>query len=412
MRIKIRRSLKRDLTYHDAKREIFSDEQFLKELGAIASKKKLNGEKLNAEEARLLCNGYLKEIAARYTENRIFWKLCVAAARRNVIGSFKKVYYNKDDIKTIRKLLKSSLVTITPNHRSVFDFIILSYILVKETTFLPIILAADVFNAFPIGYLFRRMGAYFISRSETDEMYSLVFKHYVMLILKYELLHMFFIEGGRNKTGAYSTPKKGILKYILEGAKKYNPKKDLAFLPVNISYDIVPESYIVVEESRTGVRKHIFRSVINYAAKKDLGSCYINFGKPVRLSAFSRSRKFSSEAEIVESLGDFLINRIKSLVIVSPISLISYTLLKANNVKFEDIKFEEFKRSFKMNFERLKRSKKNIAHIDLSKIPKYIDFAHKKGIINFDKKTGVISISSQQKQLIEYYSSNILHLFG
>ena len=48
---------------------------------------------------------------------------------------------------------------------------------------------------------------------------------------------------------------------------------------------------------------------------------------------------------------------------------------------------------------------------DLSKISKYIDFAHKKGIINFDKKNGVISISSRQKQLIEYYSNNIAHLF-
>ena len=171
MRIEIRRSLKKDLTYYNAKKEIFSDRDFLKELGSIA-----NIKNLDAEKAKHICNEYLREIAAGYTENKLFWNIAEAVVRRKIIGAFENVYYNKEHVQIIKQILKNNLVAIVPNHRSVFDFMILPYILVKETTFMPIILAADVFNIFPLGYIFRKSGAYFVRRNENDELYFLMFK--------------------------------------------------------------------------------------------------------------------------------------------------------------------------------------------------------------------------------------------
>lgn len=399
MHIEIKRSLKKDLTCCDAKEEIFSDGDFLKELNSIISKKKLDAGKADAA-----CNEYLKEIAAGYSKSKIFWSIAETVVRRTIMGGFKKIYYNKENVKIIRDLAKNNLITIVPNHRSVFDFMIIPYILVKETTFMPIILAADVFNVFPLGNIFRRFGAYFVRRSETDELYSLVFRHYVMLIMKYELVHMVFIEGGRNKSGGYSSPKKGILKYIFDGAKKYKIKKDLLFVPVNISYDIVPESHVVIEEMALGRRKHIFSSVISYITKKNLGNCYINFGKPVKMSDFLA--RYKLENKFIDSLGACLINNIKSLVIVSPISLTSYTLLKSNKIKFS-----EFKKLFLKNFKALKKTKCNINYIDVNKIGEYVEFADEKGIITFDRNRDLINLNGQQIKLIEYYSNNIAHLF-
>ena len=399
MQFKVRRSLKKDLTYNDAKREIFSDEDFLKELGPLINKKKID-----IGYAKSKADKYLKEISARHSESRIFWIMTILLVRNKIIQRFKKIHYNKKYVKKISNLLKNKVVAIAPNHRSVFDFIILGYILIQETSFVPIILAAEVFNVFPIETIFRRWGAYFVRRSETDEIYFLVFKHYVMLILKYELIHMFFIEGGRNKTGGYSSPKKGILRHILDGKKKFQPRKDLIFLPVNISYDYVPESKIVVEEAKSGKRKHIFKSVINYLTGKNLGNCYINFGEPISTSRLQRDVK--SEDKLIDALGNSLMDKIKSLVIVSPTALLCYTLLNKNKINLV-----ELKKKFRINFEKLKSSKKNVAYVDLNKIMDYILFADDKGIIKFDKDKQIIFVDSKQRHIVEYYSNNILHLF-
>src|SRR3989338_11183271 len=153
MHVKIKRSLKKDMTYYDAEKDIFSDKGFLKELNLIINKKKLDPGK-----AKSKCNEYLKEIAAGCSTSQLFWDIAETVVRRAIMGSFKKVHYNRENVKIIRDLAKNNLITIAPNHRSVFDFMILSYILVKETTFMPIILAADVFNVFPLGNIFRLFG--------------------------------------------------------------------------------------------------------------------------------------------------------------------------------------------------------------------------------------------------------------
>ena len=398
MQVKVTR-YKQDITYEDAKGTIFSDTDFLKEFNSILDKRNIK-----RKNALLLCAKYLKEIAARYTQSKLFWSLSEAVVRRKIIGRFKKIYYEKCNIAAIKHLASDKIVIIAPNHRSVFDFIILSYILVKETTCMPIILAADIFNTFPLGYIFRHFGAYFVRRNEYDELYSLVFKHYVMLISKFQLIHMFFIEGGRNKTGGYSMPKKGILKYIFNGAEKYSKNKDVVFIPVSISYDYVPESNVIVEENKSGKRKHIFRSVVNYLSTRNLGNCYINFGGPISVFSFKRS---ISHNKLIDAFGDYIMERIKSLATISPTSLICYALLGSDKMEYP-----EFKKKFTTHYLKLKKSGIDISKINLNKINDYIAFADSKGVIEFDKFAGIIRIDGGKKDLVEYYSNNIIHLLN
>lgn len=398
MALKIIRSLKQDLTYQDAKNEIFSDENFLNDLKSIASNRKLP-----IEDAKSICYKYLKEIATRCTRNKFFWSAVKSIIRRRIIGSFDNVYYNSNIVKSIVDLAKDNIITFTPNHRSVFDFLILPYILAKETGFMPIALAADVFNKFPMGYIFRKAGAYYVRRNESDEMYFLVFKYYFMLLLNYEFMQLFFIEGGRNKSGGYSEPKAGILKYIIEGKKKYNIKKDILFFPVNISYDFVPESNVVIEEHLSGIRKSIFSSVSKYATKRDLRNCYLNFGEPIHLSEFLEK---SPEREAINLLGNSIIENIKSLVTVSPIALLCYSLQSVNTISVRD-----FEKRYKANYEFLERSHRNIRYIELGKIPEYLSFAEKKWIIGLSKDKNLILLDNNKKRIVEYYSNNIRHLF-
>src|SRR3989344_454446 len=368
------RSLKGDLSLEDAEREIFSDEVFLIELSKISALKKVK-----LEDTKLQCLAYLEEIAAKASKNRLFWVISKFIVRKRMIGSFNKVFYNKENVLSLKELAKENIVVITPNHRSVFDFMLIPYFLVSETGMMPTILAADVFNKFPVGYVFRKLGTYFVRRNAEDEIYSLVFKHYVMLTMKYELMQLFFIEGGRVKSGGYAEPKIGILKYLLNGVKKYKISKDVVFVPVNISYDFVPESSVVVEEHLTGKRKSIFKSLFSYLTKKNLGNCYINFGKPVSLKESLTG--FNSENEAMAAFGSNLIDNIKSLVVVSPISLLCYTLINFNS---NNINYDGFLNNYKINFEKLKRDGCNMSNVDLDKVKDYVDFAVGKKLIGFE----------------------------
>src|SRR3989338_7605752 len=366
------RSLKGNLSLEDAEREIFSDEAFLIELSKISALRKVK-----LEDTKLQCLAYLEEIAAKASKNRLFWAISKFIVRKRMVGSFNKVFYNKENVLSLKELAKENIIIIAPNHRSVFDFMLIPYFLVSETGMMPTILAADVFNKFPVGYVFRKLGTYFVRRNAEDEIYSLVFKHYVMLAVKYGLMQLFFIEGGRVKSGGYAEPKIGILKYLLNGVKKYKIGKDIVFVPVNISYDFVPESEVVVEEHLTGERKSIFKSLFSYLTKKNLGNCYINFGKPVSLKESLTG--FNSENEAMAALGNNLIKEIKALVVVSPVALLCYTLINSNKISFD-----EFLNNYKMNFEKLKKSGCNVSNVDLDKVKDYVDFAAGKKLIGFD----------------------------
>src|SRR3989338_1455704 len=122
------RSFKGDLSLEDVEREIFSDESFLIELSKISALRKIR-----LEDSKLQCLEYLKEISAKSSKNKIFWAISKAIVRKRMIGSFNNVFYNKENITSLKELAIENIVIIAPNHRSVFDFMLIPYFIVSET---------------------------------------------------------------------------------------------------------------------------------------------------------------------------------------------------------------------------------------------------------------------------------------
>ncbi len=405
MPLDVLRSAKSDLSKHVAKNDIFSDKAFLSELEKIASEKGMR-----KEDALTMCYIYLDKIAAKFGDNKFVWNLIKFFVRKKIIERFDIIYSNKEVLRDIPALMKDNLIAIVPNHKSIFDFMVIPYYIVAEGNYMPIILAADVFDKFPLGQIFRRLGAYFVQRESKDALYTLIFSHYVMRILKYELIHMFFIEGGRNKSGGYSAPKTGLLYYILQGKKRFNNKKDLLFIPVSISYDYVPESKVVIAENLTGTKKNIFRSVAKYGSGKKLGNCYLRFNEPIKLSEIAKNS--ISETEIVNTLADRIMSSIKDNIIVSPVTLACYTVNSLTKTIPVEISLEEFSAKYKEHLAHLKKIQKDTSNINLDDIEKYLMFASDFRIILYDKYAKNISVLFESKPLIEYYSNGIAHFFG
>ena len=70
-------------------------------------------------------------------------------------------------------------------HRSHIDYLLLSYVFYKNNIQLPFIAAGNNLSFFPLGYVFRRSGAFFLRRSfRGNEVYGEVFAKYMATLLR------------------------------------------------------------------------------------------------------------------------------------------------------------------------------------------------------------------------------------
>lgn len=247
--------------------------------------------KTSPEEQKTKARSFLEELAADIT---FFWV--------RFFGVFLRIlwkrFYTFIDVRGVAKVeqtlverKKATLVYI-PTHRSHIDYLLLSYILSEFSGLkIPHIAAGVNLNFFPVGFFFRKGGAFFIRRSVKDYLYAAVFSTYVARLIKNQEDFEFFIEGGRSRTGRLLTPKTGILNMTLDGFLK-NPDTDLYVVPIFISYDKVFESATYVDELK-GKKKNkesAWLVLRNLKKVKYQGNVHANFGEPISVrEAFDRN---------------------------------------------------------------------------------------------------------------------------
>ncbi|PKN87606.1 MAG: glycerol-3-phosphate acyltransferase, partial [Deltaproteobacteria bacterium HGW-Deltaproteobacteria-1] len=152
---------------------------------------------------------YLYEIAADYRETFIEVWVKLLNWLWNTVYDGLQIDY--EGLAKIRNLSKKMPFVIISCHRSHIDYLLLSYIFFKNKVQMPFIAAGNNMSFFPMGYIFRRSGAFFLRRSfRGNKLYSEVFTTYLALLLKEGLPLEFFIEGGRSRTGKMVMPKYGL----------------------------------------------------------------------------------------------------------------------------------------------------------------------------------------------------------
>ena len=148
----------------------------------------------------------------------------------------------------IRNISKKMPFVIVPCHRSHIDYLLIHYVFYTNNIQLPFIAAGSNLSFFPMGYIFRKSGAFFLRRSfRGNKVYSEVFTKYLAILLKEGLPLEFFIEGGRSRTGKMVMPKYGLLSMVIQAyQEKYCD--NFAAIPVYIGYDRVIEEKSYLKE--------------------------------------------------------------------------------------------------------------------------------------------------------------------
>ena len=189
---------------------------------------------------------------------------------------------------------------------------------------------------FPMGYIFRRSGAFFMRRT---------FRRKPPLRSGVQALHLratedgvnteFFIEGTRTRTGKLLMPKYGMVKMIVE-AWQSGACEDVQFVPVSIDYERIIEasSYQcelagAEEERRSGrIAENNRLSFVQSSADSisNLGRCYHS---SITLASTTPPRHQCPKSMESENsrLGFEILRRIADVCTVTPTAVISSVLL-------------------------------------------------------------------------------------
>jgi glycerol-3-phosphate O-acyltransferase len=229
---------------------------------------------------------------------------------------------------------------LVPNHRSYFDFLLISW-LFYGNYLVPPHIAAGINMAFgPFGLIFRRAGAFFLRRTFDDDLYKEVFRSYVSYLVREGFTQEFFIEGGRSRTGKMLTPRLGMVAWNVE-AFLDGHRRDLFFVPIAITYErLVEESSMVGELEGAAKEKESMVGLVR--ARKYLqrrfGSVHVAFGEPISLAeALGERRAYlateggaevaAEKRRFIEELGRRIVERINWTAVANATSVAACVLL-------------------------------------------------------------------------------------
>jgi glycerol-3-phosphate O-acyltransferase len=371
---------------------------------------------------------YLNEIAADYSETIIeIWDRFLTWLWNNIYDG---VVVDQEGMVKIRNLSKKMPFVIIPCHRSHIDYLLLSYVLYKHNIQMPFVAAGTNLLFFPIGYIFRKSGAFFMRRTfKGNPLYAEIFSKYLKVLLREGLPLEFFIEGGRSRTGKMIMPKYGLLSMIIQ-AYQEGACEDLALIPVYIGYDRVIEEKAYLKELG-GVPKDkektsdLIKS--SKVLRKRYGRVYVNIGEPTLmksyLGAFEKTYQDMTVDErqsLYRKIGYETVVKISNVSVVTPYALIAAGLLSHDRrgMSYNDLmnvlnSFHDYLAHQRIPLaETLANRRKAIRDA--------LDLLEQSGLISRmgteeededEFEEIVYSLEDDKRMNLEYYKNNILNYF-
>ena len=240
---------------------------------------------ISLHKARQEAMNYLDELAARPTPMVVEFGRRLVSWLQNQL--FDGISVNTERMAALKEASLNGPLIILPCHRSHLDSLLVSATLYDNHFSAPLIFAGKNMAFWPMGILFRRLGAFFVRRSFKGAFfYAMVLTEYIHWILKEGHHVLVFIEGTRSRSGKLMPPQAGMLAMLLH-AVKAGACQDISLVPVCIGYDRVPEETAYLDEAEGGKKKpESFRQLIGARKllKRRYGRIYVRFSQPLALS--------------------------------------------------------------------------------------------------------------------------------
>jgi len=381
---------------------------------------------LSWDEVTDLVRVYAREIVPRF--NAYFYYRGAHWFARRIARAFYRVRVGFLDRRALAAVDPESSVVFVMNHRSNFDYILISYLVSRHAAVSYAV--GEWARVWPLDTLIRRLGAYFVRRNTTDSLYRKVLERFVQLSTESGVTQGIFPEGRLTRDGRIGEARLGLLSYLL---RRFDPtgRRDLVFIPVGINYDRVLED----RTHALQFEGHLHRPSLGRTAALTLrwlgkyvwlllrgrfsrfGWACVNFGVPVSVKAYLSTRggdlrtlpPEQHRAE-VERLGTCLMERVARAVPVTPVALTARVLLAgegpsvplATLVEAMAVQLDELHgRGAARNLSRSAATELAVAGVRMLSLRRVV------------RRDGdEVSFEESERTLLEYYANSIAHLFA
>jgi glycerol-3-phosphate O-acyltransferase len=227
----------------------------------------------------------------------------------------------------LEKIDPDATVVFVMNHRSNMDYVLVTYLVAGASALSYAV--GEWARVWPLSWLIRAMGAYFIRRRSLGTLYRRVLARYVQMATAAGVTQAVFPEGGLSLTGRIGPARLGLLSYIVEDFRPGS--RDVIFVPVALNYDRVIEDRFLIAADKSGVRR--FRPPVSMMLAKTLrflvlrltgrfrphGTAAVSFGTPLSLAGFLAG----THQNPTEALAEEVMARIARAVPVLPVPLVA-----------------------------------------------------------------------------------------
>jgi glycerol-3-phosphate O-acyltransferase len=383
--------------------------------------------KLPISKVRRKADAYIDEIACkqnpgliRFAEIAIGWVL-------NTM--FQGISYNEEGLQHIKAISQKGPIIFVPCHKSHVDYLMLPYLMYRNNMAVPYIAAGANLSFWPIGPIFRALGAFFLRRTfRGNVLYSKVFSEYVHRVLIEGYNIKIFIEGTRSRTGKLIMPKLGFLS-ILMNAYKNGACDDLVFAPIYIGYDHILEEKSYLHEIEGGKKEpESFLQVVSARKflKNRYGKIYIKFHPTISLNNLleKEGTRFDEmltkdQNALCRNMGHRIINAINTVTVITPHALVASVLL---NIPKERLSYDDLLRHVEVYLQHVTLQNADIAdtlvmdHIHaLENV--LDDYAGRKLIERIDENKdsplseAIYKVNISKRPVLEYYKNNCISFF-
>jgi len=390
---------------------------------ALAARQYREANRLTWDEVTDLVTVWAREIVPRF--NVYLYFRASHAIARAVARAFYRVRVSFLDKRAMAAIDPEAGVVFVMNHRSNFDYIIVSYIVSRLASISYAV--GEWARIWPLDTLLRRMGAYFVRRQASDALYRKVLERFVQLSAESGVTQGIFPEGRLTRDGRLGPPKLGLLSYLL---KRFDPAapRDLVFVPVGINYDRVLEdrTHAAVTDGSLGkvTAGAAVRTAVGALGKLTwlivrgrfhrFGLACVNFGAPISVKAylaeigrdFRRMGDDEYRAE-VQRLGERLMTEIARAVPVTPVALVAHAFLASGD---SSVLSEELLAAVEERLEELNRKGVAIA-LPRTGAAELVELGLRalrlRQVVH--EADGVLAVGAEDLQLLRYHANSISH---
>ncbi len=263
------------------------------------------------------------------------------------------------------------------------------------------------------------MGGYFIRRRSRNQMYRRVLARYVQMATEGGVSQAIFPEGGLSLDGKPKPAKLGLLSYILDGFD-LEAARDVVFIPVGLNYDRVLEDRVLTRVDPNGKRTFKFQGDVfmSFVFKQTwlrltkkfyrFGYACVSFGRPVSLKDFLREKDGAAVTDVIEDLGERLMDKVTEVIPVLPVPLVATVFCAAKKTLS---RLEIKARCHDL----LEKFAKSGAYVHMPREDE--DYAIETGLrtlvlrhLVVEDEDGLFGLNAGEKALVTYYANSIAHL--